>query len=1126
MSEGVHQPLPMSSVAAGGIAGRKERRAARAQITKANLAQMVRDFVGPRLKAANGEPIHLKLQELEGAILVDSDLKERRRQSFALAELLKEGERQGTWTIDALPDAAIRKPKRSSPFRPDKMRVAPLAALLRNAHQKALSNFWFPSGSDIAVRTPIEKAESEEARRAELVGQILFSAMFYGGLIHLPWVRLLMSRLNDHLYHANGHVWIDFPAFTKKGEDKKDKHSATAIRRWFPDPVTTALILRWQLAKESVPDPQQFSFEPLLKHYVKSLNVKLRLDTTHHQWIAVPPNGQKLVVEASQTNFDVLIAACARADLTLLLPPLLAQYAVTPDQSQSPQLRTWARLVCNLALDKAKDKALPILTDDLSAIVSVHTSDEIRPARSASSRSRVDEQMQMLKQLKAALSVKDRAPAQKQIRSILETANIAHPIYFIAQWLLVRLSRSYKGQVQVVPSSALRYLNSIGDGAAIFGSDLQHEDFSLDGDADKFCDFYDDIVEAKKSAEERSYATSRLKEFHSFLISTGKAPRILWDGAASEGNKTAHANYLSDEDFADVVSSIVNSKMAARDKELFVLVLICGYRLGLRRNEIVGLECRDFQGFAWKAAMEAPHGRHHLRIHSNDKNRVKRRYSARRLPLFHLLVEKERKLFIQWANHRKAEIGPGLTGTERLFTADLKSDNALHDKDAFGPISMLMRQVTGDDDLTFHCLRHSFITLTLSRWLNGIAETRLDRSSDKAEFGLLLQQGNLGAKTPFKEQLERLLLSKQFPREAAYLIAGLVGHIDPAESVGTYSHALDLALRNHLLVRVPSLSQQECFTLCGVTAGSLRVAKHRAEKKEISPSSLPSTLQLAVAHLIQKATRRDIFALLPPLRPRSPMPDCLTGKAENQWPTLESIYSYLFAYSRSQPVTDFLRGTEWMREGMEKRLQDAALHYADESKTGFRDQNRRRSRSVKRTTDSAKSVDARQLPEIPGLARALPKSNANRAEATKVFDTLLAAYGENAAHFSIAEKVHGSGHRSGSALFIKTTGDAKRLLKLLEIMGIGKARLRVQILSIPKQRFKTIHERTSAVRKLFGIAASQIEVPSTYPVRAGQKDSSRFAVRIMKPGTGANQADAAWRVGLFYSLLVWRAARP
>lgn len=1125
--------------AQGGISSRKEKRATRAQTTKTNLARMVRDFVAPRLEAAGGERIHLKLQDLEGAILADSDLKERRRQLFALAELLKDGERQGTWTISALPDAAIRKPKRSSPFRPDKMRVAPLAALLRNAHQKALSDFWFPSdrkganrsSSNAALITQSESALAEESRRADLVGQILFSAMFYGGLIHLPWARMLMSRLREHLHHANGLVWIDFPAFAKGGESENetDSDSAAAVRRWFPDPVTTALILRWQLAGESVPDPQRFSFEPLLKHYVKSLSAKLRLDTTSKQWIAVFPNGQALAVEASQRKFDVLIAACARADLTLVLPPLLAQYAVTLDHAQSPTLRTWARLVCNMALQADGNKVLPTVSDELFSLAPKGPPDEMQPTRSVSSLERMDAQLQLVKQFRAALSVKDRAPAQTEMRKILETVKNTHPVYFVGQWLLVRLSQSFKGQAQAVPSSALRYLTSIGDGTAIYGNDLQNEDFSIDGEADLFCDLYDAIVEGKKSAGDRSYATGRLKEFHSFLVSIGKAPRIEWDGAASEGQKTAHANYLSEQDFADVVSSIVNSKMSMRDKELFHLVAICGFRLGLRRKEIVGLECRDLQGFSWKKEMEAPHTRYHLRIHSNSKARVKRRSSVRRLPLFHLLAKDESELFVRWARRRKTEIGPGSTGSERLFTADLKSDKALQDRDAFAPISMLMQKVTGDDDLTFHCLRHSFVTLTLSQWLNGIAEMRLAHTSGKvdlAEFGVQLPPSYLGAPTAPKNQIERLLPSKQFPREAAYLMAGLAGHIDPAETVGSYSHGLDLALRNHLLVRVPPLTEQECFTLCAMTAGAARVAKHRAKKENgESTSPLPSTLPLAIRHLIQKAGRRDIFTSLPALRPRSPTPHVLTAKAENQWPTLESVYSFLLARWQNQPANDFLSGTEWMREGMDERLLEVASHYSARGKTNFRDEGRRQSRSVKRAAGSGQSIDARQLPEVPGLGRALPKSHADRAQATSAFERLLAAFEQDAAFFSIADQVHGCGHRSGAELFINSAENAKQLLQVLEVLEIGKSRLRIQFLSASKRKSDTIESQKNAVKTFFDITASQVGVPSALPVRAGKKDFPRIAVRVMKSGSEAQQSDSAWRVGLFYSLLVWRATR-
>lgn len=149
-----------------------------------------------------------------------------------------------------------------------------------------------------------------------------------------------------------------------------------------------------------------------------------------------------------------------------------------------------------------------------------------------------------------------------------------------------------------------------------------------------------------------------------------------------------------------------------------LIVLILGYRCGLRISEVRHLQLVDLQYPGMLKILSSEQSEHlgryaaTLLIRGDQFNKLKSSSSRRQLPLNILMSSEERVELLNYHQAQRVKVGKRKVPGKFIFSEDngktpmdfTELQRSLHEQ---------MRQLTGDPDLRFHHLRHSFASHAL-----------------------------------------------------------------------------------------------------------------------------------------------------------------------------------------------------------------------------------------------------------------------------------------------------------------------------------------------------------------------------------------------------------------------------
>jgi integrase len=239
-------------------------------------------------------------------------------------------------------------------------------------------------------------------------------------------------------------------------------------------------------------------------------------------------------------------------------------------------------------------------------------------------------------------------------------------------------------------------------------------------------------------------------------------------------------NLVSFEEFQTILEEIrIRWPIAQPDsrQQLALVLVILGFRCGLRREEARKIKIDDV----------LLGGIPELLIRCSENRTLKSDNALRRAPLDIFLEPEELELIRQWWMRRtgtKYQPGTFLFGGE---AEGLKVVPA----SIFDTINQIMRRVTGDPNITFHHLRHSFGTWGFLRLMHSVVRPVPALLFARSATRAWLKDGRT-----FRP--ERLYRHNRPTRKHAYLIARLMGHGSPATTLGSYIHCLDWLLASTL----------------------------------------------------------------------------------------------------------------------------------------------------------------------------------------------------------------------------------------------------------------------------------------------------------------------------------------
>jgi integrase len=588
-------------------------------------------------------------------------------------------------------------------------------------------------------------------------GLVLLSAALYGGIFDaellvavaraLGAAPVTLGLANQHLYLQISVAWRGMQDFTR--------------RTWYPDPLTATLIARL------APGQPQGSEED------KDLKKSNRL------WNEVIGALQSAGVgKAHEPDSLSAFFADLRVASQLQMPSLLAAYAAHDVRSQGLPARTLERIY-------SVRPAQPILVDASEPAKSRQQPEDKKVVDSLGENPS-EEELDWQKSLRKVLGQKDLRDARRLFDKLLkdEPPNRSATTRLILEFTEDLLSPG-TGKKQLRMSTVRPWVRTV---IRHIGDMLQESEEDLIArsqvSAEILEDIYREALEGIDPEDEtpsvRKKLAHSLRAFHNFLVRKHRV-KPLEDTSLLSVHRLGSpvdANLITMEEYHKILEWLDRNWPPTLDPDLQPLarmMVILGFRCGLRRSEALGIKCAAVRGFGPKPE---------LLIQPSSGHLLKSTSAKRRLPLFLLMSEQECQQFLDLAergNYRPDKRSLALLTIAGSYGLEVSSRRLLP------IIHKAMRAVTNDPSLRFHHLRHSFATWTLMRLMIG-------ESGDipKHFRHLRKTQSWLEESRDFCTQMYDVLPATT--RMHAYLMAQMMGHSHPTVTLQYYVHGMDWLL--------------------------------------------------------------------------------------------------------------------------------------------------------------------------------------------------------------------------------------------------------------------------------------------------------------------------------------------
>ena len=313
----------------------------------------------------------------------------------------------------------------------------------------------------------------------------------------------------------------------------------------------------------------------------------------------------------------------------------------------------------------------------------------------------------------------------------------------------------------------------------------------------------------------RSQKFDLLKRFHQFQQMLFNAESFPLSGAGLRVH-SPKAEIISGKTFQYLLSQLSqykHSSYTAHDLEMLSIVYTIAFRTGMRINEILGMRIKDVEGVKassiWIRPYRAKHQQHFLKTDSAERN----------LNVQILLSEEEHLKFQQYCKARRS----AYSSNDYLFTL-WNSAGRIKPYLVTTPFQKLLDAILPNHCYSFHSLRHS-ATNNLAMILTmdyKFVTTFTDYSHEN--YNLIRSQ----------------LLSSQTPQDCWYLLAHLLGHIDPTETFRSYLHLAYLIAGYQLRKFDPCLDRTVIQKICPV----LKVPKQHQIAMSYYDEQIAQTLKV------------------------------------------------------------------------------------------------------------------------------------------------------------------------------------------------------------------------------------------------------------------------------------------
>ncbi|MFK8934588.1 tyrosine-type recombinase/integrase [Acinetobacter junii] len=311
----------------------------------------------------------------------------------------------------------------------------------------------------------------------------------------------------------------------------------------------------------------------------------------------------------------------------------------------------------------------------------------------------------------------------------------------------------------------------------------QDKDISSFSNAD-FEDLYGEML-LLKAETARATLQKRLQEFHHKQTLFFNTPSVDLDNLIQV--KICRTALISPHIFHHMLEQLENTQnISIQDKNIFKLIFILGFRVGLRINETLNIFVRDL--FISEYAV--------IITIRNNRNKNQKSYSAyRKIPLHHLLKADELHAFKTYSQNRKRLLKEqGKSVAQPLFLK--QSLEETHENEVNALLKQLIQPVFGEHNFTYHSLRHSaFNHLYLVLKNSTLADAFTDYSPHE------------------QLRIRYALLRNRNTQQTWYALSHFAGHLTPDTTCSSYLHLMHLAISYQLNQMHSPLPKEAYFNI-------------------------------------------------------------------------------------------------------------------------------------------------------------------------------------------------------------------------------------------------------------------------------------------------------------------------
>lgn len=302
-----------------------------------------------------------------------------------------------------------------------------------------------------------------------------------------------------------------------------------------------------------------------------------------------------------------------------------------------------------------------------------------------------------------------------------------------------------------------------------------------------------DQPELKKSKDQTIHM---LKRFHTFQQIVFQAEDFELEFIASQSRP--RARIIGHTAFQVILKKLNqllhNQSISDHHYKLLKIIYILAYRTGMRINEILGLRVKDIEGLNQFSIWVQPYGSKK----QGNQHLLKTDSAERIVPAYALLKDDEYQFFSDFVVEKRLENKKSLY----LFS-NLNENKKLNKHTVTAPLKLILNQVFKGHHYSFHSFRHTTAN-HLSLLLNS-------------EYAPLVQKLTDYSENEY-QKIRAELLQNQHGQNHWFVIAHLLGHIEPVETFKSYIHLSYLIAGQKLLKHHPDMPNELAKKIMGHNA--------------------------------------------------------------------------------------------------------------------------------------------------------------------------------------------------------------------------------------------------------------------------------------------------------------------